>query len=399
MAFATHSPYRTINYLDFFVLPGSGDPEEVVNGYKRDGFGGDLFKFNYQVDSYDPETGRSGRLFPARQLLYTHLKHWMDTYRIDGIRMDSIPNIANWDFIRDFKNRARQHWLQRWRDQNLPAEDGADAHFLVIGEDLPISSGLLTDQRIDALWNENFKRIVRNVILGKNDDTEPSFEWSVRKLIDCRLLSQGTEDGAQAINYVTSHDVGGFRNERLYNFLLNNGIWETEQRIKLAFVCLLTAIGIPMILAGEEFADQHDLPVTDTSKQVDPVNFQRSEQPWRRRIFEYVTRLVTLRRTNLALSINDTTFLHVDFNEGKRVLVWLRGQAGTRNMVVVVANFSDYGTPAPLSGQTEYIVHNWPTLPGGTHWHEVTQDRPVDLNWAGRESIFPWEAKVYTVVG
>lgn len=31
---------------------------------------------------------------------------------------------------------------------------------------------------------------------------------------------------------------------------------EKEQRAKLAFVCLLTAVGIPMILAGEEFVDQ-----------------------------------------------------------------------------------------------------------------------------------------------
>jgi len=36
------------------------------------------------------------------------------------------------------------------------------------------------------------------------------------------------------------------------------GVIDTERRIKLAFVCLLTAVGVPMIFAGEEFADQHD---------------------------------------------------------------------------------------------------------------------------------------------
>jgi len=52
-----------------------------------------------------------------------------------------------------------------------------------------------------------------------------------------------------------------------------------EKRIKLAFVCLLTAVGIPMILAGEEFADEHDFFNPDGNvaqsggKQVDPVNF------------------------------------------------------------------------------------------------------------------------------
>lgn len=32
--------------------------------------------------------------------------------------------------------------------------------------------------------------------------------------------------------------------------LQNNGVWLTEERIKLAFACLLTAVGIPQILAA-----------------------------------------------------------------------------------------------------------------------------------------------------
>jgi hypothetical protein len=42
-------------------------------------------------------------------------------------------------------------------------------------------------------------------------------------------------------------------------------------------------------------------------------------------------------------------------------------------------------------------VANWPTLPAGRHWREITQDRDVPLVWAGREPIFPWEAKVYAL--
>jgi uncharacterized protein (UPF0333 family) len=33
---------------------------------------------------------------------------------------------------------------------------------------------------------------------------------------------------------------------------------QIEKSYKLAFTCLLTAVGIPIFLAGEEFADQHD---------------------------------------------------------------------------------------------------------------------------------------------
>jgi pullulanase len=40
----------------------------------------------------------------------------------------------------------------------------------------------------------------------------------VRRAIDCRIEGVFT-DGAQAINYLTSHDVQGERKERLYNLM------------------------------------------------------------------------------------------------------------------------------------------------------------------------------------
>lgn len=214
-------------------------------------------------------------------------------------------------------------------------------------------------------------------------------------MIDCRRL--GFADGAQAVNYVTSHDVEGFRNERLYEFLNNNGVIRTEERIKLAFACLLTAVGIPLILAGEEFADEHDLSVSHPHKQIDPVNFDRLDaDPWRQRIFAHVARLVYLRRQAPALGVNDTEFLHADFTDGRRVLAWRRGGPG-QDPVVVVANFSDWATPDPTNPASEYVVPNWPPTPPGRSWREVTQDREVAAEWIAREPLFAWEAKVYTL--
>jgi hypothetical protein len=131
---------------------------------------------------------------------------------------------------------------------------------------------------------------------------------------------------------------------------------------------------------------------------VDPVNFDRAEEPWRRRTLEYVIRLVQLRTTHDALAVNDTAFIHVDFSEGKRVLVWQHGRPATGNLVVVVANFSDYGTPNLLAPDAEYVVPNWPPTPPGKHWREITQARDVPPEWIAREPIYPWEAKVYVLV-
>ena len=396
MAFATRAPYQNVNFPDFHVRFGSGDPEEFNQGQRRDAFGGDLFKYNYRVDGYDPVSGERRSIVPARQLMQVFLDRWMLDVRIDGVRIDSVVNVANWDFLREFKDRARELWRAH---QAAAGEDdgGADERFLVVGEELAVPTELVRGGYLDGLWNEHFKRLVRAAILGRNDEQEPSFEWTVRKLVDCRLL--GFEDGAQAVNYVTSHDVEGFRNERLFDFLVGNGVHDVERRAKLAFVCLLTAVGVPMILAGEEFADRHDLRVVHPEKQVDPVNFDRLGDEWRRRLFAYVARLVRLRTSHDALAVNDTEFIHVDFAESKRVLAWRRGRPESGKLVVVVANFSDWGTPDAGSPFAEYVVANWPGTPPGGGWREVTQERDVPTAWAGREPIYPWEAKVYVLDG
>jgi hypothetical protein len=153
-----------------------------------------------------------------------------------------------------------------------------------------------------------------------------------------------------------------------------------------------------MIFAGDEYADQHDLSVAYPPKQRGAVNFQRLADPFRRRIFDYVSRLVKLHTSNDALAVDDTAFIHLDFHLGKRVLCWRRGQPGSDKQVVVVANFSDFMTENALSGQAEYRVHNWPSTPAGKQWREITQERDVPADWVGREPIFPWEAKVYALV-
>src|SRR5271166_6064931 len=426
MAFGREEAYQHIDFPHFYIADPQNhqdDPDALTStrgfGKKevRNGFGSTLFRYTTPVDLpvYNPISGKDEKqLVPARQLMFTYLTRWAKDFHIDGIRMDSVENVANWDFIGGFKDLAHQLYKQRFIDEELDASK-ADERFLVVGEELSLPFDILKQQRLDALWNDTFHSFVRAAILGQNADGEPSFEWTVRKAIDCLII--GFSDAAQqAVNYITSHDVEGFRRERLFTMLRNTP--DAEKRIKLAFVCLLTAVGIPMILAGEEFADQHDFfdqdgHVTQSGgKQIDPVNFSRlTDNPlgdddaskkaralaeMRRRIFAYVLRLVKFRTSQPALSVNETNFIHVDFNDSKRVLVWKRGAAG-QYPVVVVANFSDFVTANAGSSSAIYQVNNWPDTPPGRRWREITQDRLVAPEFVSREPIFPWEAKVYTL--
>lgn len=412
MAFARNEPYQWIDFDDFYIADPSRHPTDpdALTSHRgdgsqslRDGFGSTLFRYTRPMPqaAYDPITGGTSSEAPARALMYTSITRWMHDFRIDGIRMDSVENVANWDFVGGYKDLARNLWKERWQRIGLNLA-GADERFLVVGEELSLPLGLLTQRRLDGLWNDGFRARVRAAILGQNNAGE-NFEWTVRHAIDCRNL--GFADLAQCVNYITSHDVEGFRRERLFTMLQKSGLsgLDLQKRVQLAFVCLLTANGIPMFLAGEEFADQDDLfdangNVTESGgKEVDPVDFSRQQEPARHAIFEYVSRLVHLRTSHPALGVTDTDFMQVDFSENKRVLVWRRGMAD-QNPVIVVANFSDYATPNGLTDpNAEYVVSNWPSTPQGQHWCEITQQRNVLPAQIGREPIFSWEAKVYTL--
>jgi pullulanase len=77
---------------------------------------------------------------------------WMSDFAIDGIRMDSVNNVANWDFVKHFKKLARHVWQEA---------GGSADKFLVVGEELAVPKGLITQNRLDGLWNEDFKLMVR----------------------------------------------------------------------------------------------------------------------------------------------------------------------------------------------------------------------------------------------
>jgi hypothetical protein len=73
-----------------------------------------------------------------------------------------------------------------------------------------------------------------------------------------------------------------------------------------------------MILAGEEFGDEHDLfdrhgNVTHQGgKQVDPVNYSRFDEPDRKDLSNFVAKLIKLRTSHPSLAADEVFFFHID---------------------------------------------------------------------------------------
>jgi len=92
---------------------------------------------------------------------------------------------------------------------------------------------LITDRRRDGLWNYHFSGLVRSAVLGWGDD----FASVVRQMIDCRAF--GFTDGAQAVNYITSHDVegegypGGLISDRSEELVPRQGIEQVAELLEL----------------------------------------------------------------------------------------------------------------------------------------------------------------------
>src|SRR6185295_2414487 len=115
---------------DFYLLHAHQTPEDPdahtsgrADGHKeiRNGFGSTLLRYTRPLpdEAYDPIGGGATREAPARALLYSYITRWMRDFRVDGIRMDTVENVSNWEFIQAYKDRARLLFQERWKAAGL----------------------------------------------------------------------------------------------------------------------------------------------------------------------------------------------------------------------------------------------------------------------------------------
>jgi 1,4-alpha-glucan branching enzyme len=169
-------------------------------------------------------------------------------------------------------------------------------------------------------------------------------------------------------------------------------------RVFGALSLLMTSVGMPMFLAGEEFADIHDLdPFGVNPKQEDPVQWTRASYPAHKALLENVGKLIHLRTSHPALQRNEVAFFYFhpqfDDNNGPRVFAYGRtnGQGvGSANQVIVVANMGG-------ASFDNYDVPNWPW---STPLTEVGNMTPGPLSYnAGSHvlslSLPPFTSRVF----
>ena len=334
----------------WFYEPGSAG---------RQDWGQDLFLFD--TPSYD-------NYFAAREFLCEMAEFWVSDYHVDGFRIDDFADINNWDFVQEFHDRAtarepgafpRETVHRRRRRLGSPVCDHRGRSFQSrraqgggrnLELRLPGRNPPPRDERDKHHIGDEPSRSVRVQHLISNEGIWN--DWN-------QAFDPGYADMACSVDYITSHDVadgprlmniilgpmlqaaglgdGGVQNVRgavdgadtSSNPTLQASVQAALRRVFGAFAILMTSVGMPMWLAGEEFGDVHDTDYIDVNaKQQDPVQWNRAAFLGNAALKANVAKLIQLRTSHPALQRNEVEFFYFhpqfDDNDAPRVFAYCR---------------------------------------------------------------------------
>lgn len=308
-------------------------------------------EFNY--DNYDEKLD----IKPAWKYVGDVVRYWIKEFHIDGIRFDAVKQIANFEFL---------DWLAKEAKQAANHKP-----FYNIAEHIPDTNKVVSPQGpLDACWHESFRYFIIPLICGESFEIE-----KLKEVLDPKR--QSYEKSTNVINYLATHD-----REHLMRELGNRDIFGEAafRRAKLAAVLLMTAMGIPMLWMGEEFAEHKRKSQTVTQPQK--IAWTLLEKPLNRSLFTHYQKLIALRKQNTALSSDNIDFFHEDSQV--KVLAYSRWN-DKNERVIVVANFSDQALP-------QYHISNFPL----SEWREWISGTQVETTNQGMMINLPeYQAKIF----
>jgi 1,4-alpha-glucan branching enzyme len=305
-------------------------------------------EFNYEFYDEKFET------YPARRFIGDVVRFWIEEYHTDGIRYDAARQLGNYDFM---------HWVVQEAKKTAGMKP-----FYNIAEHIPQNPAITNaDGPMDGAWHENFYSAMIDHLCNEQFDLE-----RLKSALDAKR--EGYQGATNVVNYLTNHD----HNHLMYE-LGERGILEEAafKRAKLGSALLMTAMGVPMIWMGEEFAEYK--PKTPEQNKIDWTLLGNDTN---KGLHDYYQSLIFLRKNNHALFTENIEFFYENLDD--RVLAYTRwNDKGSR--VVVIAN---------LSGNflKDYTI---PHIPADGTWHEWVSDYNVEVSGNTLVLDLPeYEAKV-----
>jgi 1,4-alpha-glucan branching enzyme len=275
-----------------------------------------------------PDYGRG----EVRQYIRDNALFWLNKYRADGLRFDSVVSIRNFG-----QGELPQGWsLMQWINDEIRA---SQPWKITIAEDLQ-NNGWITKNTgaggvgFGTQWDAGFVHPVRRAIIAGNDADRDI--WAVRDA----LYNSYNGAAFQRVVYTESHDEVANGNQRVPEEIWpgNAGSWYSRKRSTLGAALVFTAPAIPMIFQGQEFLE--DGFFRDTV----PIDWTRlNAYPGINLLYRDLIRL----RRNWFNQTGGLKGQHINVhhvNNTDKLLAYHRWEnGGAGDDVVVIANFAHGG--------------------------------------------------------
>jgi 1,4-alpha-glucan branching enzyme len=198
-----------------------------------------------------PDYGRG----EVRQYLRDNALFWLNKYRLDGLRFDSVVNIRNWiGNNNDPAHDLPDGWsLMRWINDEIRA---SQPWKITIAEDLQNNEWITKETGaggagFNSQWDAGFVHPIRSAVISPND--------ADRDLLAVRdaLYHRFNNDAFRRVIYTESHDEVANGKQRVPEEVWtgNADSWFSRKRSTLGAAVVFTAPGIPMIFQGQEFLE------------------------------------------------------------------------------------------------------------------------------------------------
>jgi 1,4-alpha-glucan branching enzyme len=279
-----------------------------------------------------PDYGRP----EVRQFIRDNALFWLNKYRIDGLRFDSVVNIRNrngnnndpgsdlpdgWNLLQWINNEIRA--TQPWK--------------ITIAEDLQNNEWITKDTGaggagFGSQWDAAFVHPIRRAITVANDVERDMY--AVRDA----LYQRYDGDMVRRVIYTESHDEDANGHQRVPEEIWpgNAGSWYSRKRSTLGAAMVFTAPGIPMIFQGQEFLENsyfRDVELLDWSKLDTYAGIHLLYRDLMRLRQNWFNTTRGLRGQNLNVHHVNQTDKVIAFHR------WESGGAG--DDVIVIANFGN----------------------------------------------------------
>jgi 1,4-alpha-glucan branching enzyme len=279
-----------------------------------------------------PDYGRP----EVRQYIRDNALFWLNKYRLDGLRFDSVINIRNrYGRNNDAAGDLPDGWgLLQWINDEIRAQQPWK---ITIAEDLQNNDWITRETSrggagFGSQWDAGFVHPIRDTIIAASDNDRDL------SAVAAALRYGGNDDTARRIVYTESHDEVANGHARVPEEIWpgNAGSWFSRKRSTLGAALVFCAPGIPMIFQGQEFLEDKYF--------QDTVPLDWTKLTTHAGIHLLYRDLIRLRRNwfnqTRGLSGHHVNVHHV--NNADKVLALHRWDGGgPGDDVVVVANFGN----------------------------------------------------------